>query len=101
MVVHEDGDLNRPGNWPYWWQNGCFQISGATIKDVPMLVPIIAGILDDERQIVKELTGVRVLRRELSGLYGSSFGRELERDRKWFHLGILGHRLRFHPAREC
>ncbi len=68
MVVHEDGDLNRSGNWPYWGQNGCFQISGATIKDVPMLVPIIAGILDDERQIVKELTGVRVLRRESSGL---------------------------------
>ena len=102
MVVHENGYLDHPADGHLWWQDGCFHVSGTTVKDKPVstLVTLIVTILHDERELVKELVGVHVLRRWLSSLASSDSGYELERDWKCFHLGILEHGLWIHPEGE-
>src|SRR5947199_10804462 len=64
MVVHENGYLDHPADGHLWWQDGCFHVSGTTVKDkaVCTLVTLIVRILHAERELVNEMVGVAGLR---------------------------------------
>src|SRR5216684_3111869 len=102
MMVHKDRYLDHPVDRGHRRKDGCFEIRRPSIQDkpIPNLVTSITYILQNDWKIVKELTGVQVLRREIRALMCSNPGHKLERGRKFFQLGVLYHRLWIDPVGE-
>ena len=98
-MIHQDGYLDNPVDRSHRRQNRGFEVSRSTVKYEPSPIPVmlITNILHDNRQVTKDLTGMQVLRRKLSGWRRSNPGHKLERDRDFFQVGVLCHCFWIYP----
>src|SRR5437588_1822537 len=102
MVVHQNGDLDRPVDRANWRKQGSLKVRRTTIQDEPpsRAAALAVTLLHDEGQMSEELAGMLVFWGELREARSRHVGDEIERDRNFLHPSIPGQRLWIDPERK-